>query len=177
MNEKQKKLGIYKTLGVQLIKKGQWFLEIAFMLTKTPLSKQQVESCVMKATGLPDKQVYMSDEKYLTTSWDTWKDLIKHDWIDRRKYVVEYFDCDNFAENFRSHINEIYGLNTAGRLSVELLDPKTKKHIGYHRCVIIVDNSCNVYLLETQNDKYVEIAGSNPVIGNWEYRPRYIEFN
>lgn len=177
--DKKKKLNLYKGLGVTLIKKGQWFLEVAFSLTKTPLAKSLIAVAVYDAFGgtFDKKLISMQDSKYLSTSWDTWKDLIEYDWIDKREYIAEYFDCDNFADNFCSHINEIYGMNTAGRLSVELLNPETKEHIDYHRAVIIVDKDYNVYLLESQNDKWVKIEGKNPIIGTWEYKPTVIEFN
>lgn len=87
-------------------------------------------------------------------------------------------NCDNFAGAFSSYCADIYGLNTAGRFTVELTDPKTDVHIGYHRAVIIVDDKLDCYLLESQTDKLVKIVkGVDPVIDNWKYKVNYIDMN
>jgi len=60
-------------------------------------------------------------------------------------------------ESFCSYSADIYGLNSAGRYTVELLNATTDKHIGYHRAVIIVDDKLDCYLLESQEDTLVKI--------------------
>ena len=87
-------------------------------------------------------------------------------------------NCDNFAGAFCAYCADIYELNTAGRFTVELLNAKTNKHIGYHRAVIIVDDKSDCYLLESQTDKIVKLEkGRDPVIDNWKYKVNYISFN
>jgi len=96
----------------------------------------------------------------------------------KRNGIEDSFDCDNFAGAFCAYAADIYGLNSAGRFTVELVNPVTNAHIGYHRAVIIVDSRLNCYLLESQDDRMILIErGKDLVIGSWKYKVNYISMN
>jgi hypothetical protein len=170
-------LGLYRSLGSQLIDKGKWFLNQATPVKKTVYTAPQILSAVRTTTKLDTGKVYSADEKHYTTDIDTWKLIIENDWTSKKKWIEDHFDCDNFAGSFTAHCADIYGLNSAGRVTVELRDAVTDKHIGYHRCVIIVDDKLDCYLLESQDDRIIKMISDRFVIGNWRYIPIYFDIN
>ena len=173
--ETLKKFNLYRSLGSQLINKGKWFLNQATPFNKRILSQVEMIKNVQHFTGVMPS---LADEKFHTTDIETWKTIIANDWTNKRQYVADTFDCDNFASSFCAYCADIYELNTAGRFTVELLNPETNEHIGYHRAVIIVDDKLDCYLLESQTDKMVKIEqGVEPVIDNWKYKVTFISFN
>jgi len=173
MNEQFK---LYRLLGSQLIDKGKWFLNKAILVNKKVWVGYTIFNKVKDITGCLAISLY--DEKFHTTDIETWRTIIEYDWTNKKQWIEDTFDCDNFAGSFSAHVADIYGLNTAGRFTVELRDAKTDKHIGYHRAVIIIDSNLNCWLLETQTDKMVKIIKNEyPIIDNWKYVVQYISFN
>ena len=164
-------------MGSQLIEKGKWFLWRATPVKKTRYTASQLLTAVRRATGLEVGKVYSADSYHDTTNIETWKTLIEDDWIDRKEYISEIFDCDNYAGSFTAHMAEIYLLNSAGQVTVELRDAVTDKHIGYHRCVLIVDDKLDCYVLESQDDRIIKMTGDRFIIGNWRYIPIYYQVN
>ena len=90
----------------------------------------------LDSIGYPN--VELSDIKYHLTDWETWKVIIEDDQTNLYKYITDKTDCDNFADYFNSSVAMIYGLNTSGRFSNELVKPVTGEHIGWHRASCIV---------------------------------------
>jgi len=171
----KEKFSLYQTLGSQLISKGKWFLNKATIVNKWKYGSGAILNSIKDKTGVTPA---LYDEKYETTDIDTWLTIIKNDWTNKKKWITDTFDCDNFAGAFCAYCADIYGLNTAGRFTVELLDAKTDAHIGYHRAVIIIDRDLDCWLLESQTDKIVKIVkGIMPVIDNWKYKVNYISVN
>lgn len=171
-------LGLYRGLGSKLIEQGKIFLNKATPVTRVEFTRAQIMSIVMDATGLPVTAIELNDEKYFTTDIDTWKMLIGDDWINQHPYISDSFDCDNYSGSFTSAMADIYNLNTAGRFTCEIRNPITKKHYGYHRAVLLVDNHLDCWLLESQTDKMVKLEkGKFPVIDAWEYVVSFISLN
>jgi|GEM_PF-2387251 len=56
----------------------------------------------------------VSDGKYYTVSEAKWQEIIENDFIERKKYLVSRFDCDDFSRSFVARIIENYGLNACG---------------------------------------------------------------
>ena len=171
----KEKLSLYQTLGSNLISKGKWFLNKATFVNKWYYSSKIISKYILEVTGITPA---LYDERYYTTDIETWKTIIKNDWTNKKKWIADTFDCDNFAGSFTAYCADIYGLNSAGRFTVELLDPETNAHIGYHRAVIIIDKKLDCYLLESQSDEMVKIEkGIMPMIDNWKYKCNYISLN
>lgn len=103
----------------------------------------------------------------------------------KKEYVLRYKEipnnerkmfCDDFSLTIRANYREYYGLNCVGEFRmVELRNPSTDAHIGWHRCNCFFAEDGGVikfYLLEAQNDNIIEITKDNLgklVIGNWRY--------
>ncbi len=171
-------LGLYRGLGSQLLDKGKWFLKQATPFKETVFTASQMLTKLREITGLPVSKLYSADEKHYTTDIDTWKTIIENDWTEKMKYLSDRYDCDNYAGSFSAYCSEIYGINSVARVTVELRDTDGVKHIGYHRCCIIVDDKLDCYLLEAQSDKMVLLErGKKPIIDKWLYVPLYIDLN
>ena len=56
----------------------------------------------------------VSDGKYYTVSERRWKEIIKNDFVERKKYLAERFDCEDFSRSFVVRVIENYQLNSAG---------------------------------------------------------------
>jgi hypothetical protein len=164
-------LNMYRKLGSQLIDSGKWFLQHSTPLKKVRFTRTEILNAVKDATGFTSASSnYSADEYHDTVDIDTWKILIDSDWTNQKQWIADYFDCDNFAGSFTSYMADIYLLNSAGRITVQLREPTTNTLIGYHRCALIVDSKLDCYLLETQTDELVKIVkGEFPVLGKWKY--------
>jgi hypothetical protein len=168
----------YRKFGSFLIDQGRQFLQKATPIQKTRWTDSSIRNAVSEVTGLNLPMIYSADEYHDTTDIDTWRNIIENDWSNKKEYIPEIFDCDNYAGYFTNYASFIYELNSAGRLTVELKDPNTGKHIGYHRCALIIDRNLKCWLLETQTDQMVPMEKGNPfVIDNWQYVPIYFDLN
>ena len=168
----------YRKFGAFCIDQGKQFLNKATPVKKTVYSASQILTTLKNATNLDANRIYSADEKHFTTNIDTWKTIIENDWTNKKTWVEDYFDCDNFAGSFSSYCADIYGLNSAALITVELRNPETDKHIGYHRVCVIIDDKLQCWLLETQTDKMILIEPGKPlVIDTWRYYPNYITIN
>jgi len=171
-------LNLYRTLGSQLIDKGKWFLNRATTVKKTVYSASQVLTALYNITGLPVGKIYSADETHQTTDIDTWKTIIENDWVNKKIWTTDVFDCDNFSGSFTAFCADIYVLNSAARFTIEIRDASTGKHIGYHRAVIIIDSNLDCWLYEPMTDGIVKMEkGKKFILGSWEYIPNYIDIN
>ena len=170
---------MYKKLGATLIEKGQWFLKRAFHIKYTQtITKEELKN-FLAGLGLDRNKIYCADRKYYLIDWEVMKDIIEYDWTDKKKYIVDAFDCDNFANAFSSNLAETYGINSAG------LAKSIKVTIGdrvvYHRANLILateDNILKAFVYEAQNDKWQELEKDVPIqIGSWKYELNSFAFN
>lgn len=93
MNEKTKKLNLYKTLGAELTKQGRWFLKKAFNVKITKTISMGELLAFTDSIGIARNKIFCADRKYVIVDIATMKDLIKYDWGDKRKYIVALGDC------------------------------------------------------------------------------------
>lgn len=170
---------MYKLLGSRLIKSGGFFLKRAFSIKQMKVITNDYVKSLLTTVGI-DK-IYCSDEKYYVIDWEIMKEIIKYDWIDKKKYVKDRYDCDDFANSFKARMAEIYGINsvaTAG--GIMLYSKNTNQKLGYHRANLILtteDNVSRAYIFEPMNDKFCLIERGKPIIiGNWRYELNTINF-
>jgi len=179
--EKQKIITLYKVLGLELIKRGINFLKTAFHLKLKQTRRINLQS-ILLAKNTPLKNVAFADSNYFYTDIETMKDIIKHDWTDKTKYIPEQGDCDDFAFRFKSHLQERFGITAiALARGIQISDNQTGEHIGYHRANIFFadeDNVLKLWFLEPQTDKIVEIKNYNELINltGWLNKLNLIDF-
>jgi len=95
----------------------------------------------------PNVQVRaVSDGKYYTTTYGKWREIIANDFIERKKYLVSRFDCDDFSRSFVARVIENYGLNACGIVWGWM----TKD--AYHAWNFIYTSEGRLLWLEAQND-------------------------
>ena len=56
----------------------------------------------------------VSDGKYYTVSEAKWREIVENDFVERKKYLVSRFDCEDYSRSFVARIIENYGLNACG---------------------------------------------------------------
>ena len=170
------KLKLFKQLGTKLGISSVYFLKRAFSIRPVVRYKSELAKVVLEKTGIP---TFSADRKHSFVSWEIWKELIQRDWSDKKKYIKDFADCDNFSSSFCARMSEIYDLNTAGRLFCTVYDKDSGEKVSGHVAVLIVDKDQRVFLLESQTDRYLEIANRSQrlVIGNWRYVLNYVRFN
>jgi hypothetical protein len=134
------------------------------------------------AIVLPTMPMETNDRIYQIAPWDSWKNIIQFDWTDRKKYISDIYDCDNFSDSFRAHMAEIFELNSAGQFSCAVTSDD-KSLVGMpHRAVLIValdeNNKHAVYAYESQTGHFAKVVKGQPIkIDSWTYTPSYSRWN
>ena len=169
----------YDTLGNNLIENGRIFKKKAFNMEDIKLTKTTwfyIQSYI-RALGFSD--LSRADGTYYMTTIGDMKKLIERDWTDKRKYLKERYDCDNFAESFKEHMSSIYGINSVALAKHIRTTLSTGQKIAHRACVFLAteDNVMKLYLLETQNDNMIKIRDNSEItLGRWKYVLSTIEF-
>jgi len=175
------KRDIFKKFGASLIRSGQKMLRKAFDVQTYKTFSRNIR-INLSDLGMNKGRIWTADNEFYYTDKKTMREIIEYDWTDKKEYVAERYDCDNFADVFSAHMMEIFDLNTAGvAWHIELVDPEDDSHIGWHRANVILvkeDGEKAYYLYEPENDGWTKIEKDKDlVIGNWKYKLNIVEFN
>ncbi len=130
---------IIKTLRTQIL-----LLNQPINLYKPQLyivSQSKIKSNILK--HFINIRFVWNDEIYKTVSLSSLKRIIDEDKTDLLKYIKETFDCENFAELFKSRMALNYGINAVGQVM---------NYSGGHAFNIIICTD-GVFILEPQSDK------------------------
>jgi len=117
--------------------------------------------------------VSTSDSTYWLQKWEVWENIISHDWIDRKPYIAELNDCDNFAFWFASRAAMIYHLNSAfvcygGTYN---LDGSKRSGHAFNLIPALGDDGIDWYVYEPITDWFVKWEpGEKIIMHNIEYR-------
>ena len=173
------KSDIYDNLGNELLKNGRIFKKKAFEIDdiKTTRTTWTYINSYIKSLGF--SKLYHADGTYYMLSIGDMRKLIKRDWTNRRKYLTERYDCDNFAESFKEHMSSIYGINSVGLAKHIRTTLSNGQKIWHRACVFLAteNNVIKLYLLETQNDRVIKIRKNEEMtLGSWKYILDTLEF-
>ena len=86
------------------------------------------------------------DNKYWSCTKNRFQDVVDENKINERTYVVDKFDCDNFAFAFKAQVAMNYNLNNVGLV----ID-----HSGGHAYNVVVFQDGSAELFEPQNDRWI----------------------
>jgi len=86
------------------------------------------------------------DNKYWTCTKSEFQKVVDTNTIDEKKYIVDQFDCDNFAFNFKAQVALQFNLNNVGMV----ID-----HSGGHAYSVVIFSDGTAELFEPQNDRWV----------------------
>lgn len=90
MNEQ--KINILRNFGASLCQIGQGFIKKSFKLSPKLYYWHDLEKFLKEQ--LKGVRLNPKDGKYFLIDWETMKKIIAVDWIDKKKYVKERFDCE-----------------------------------------------------------------------------------
>ena len=86
------------------------------------------------------------DNKYWTCTKPEFQKILETNTINEKQYVLDQFDCDNFAFNLKAQIAKDYNLNNVGMV----ID-----NSGGHAYNVVIFRDGTAELLEPQTDKWV----------------------
>lgn len=95
------------------------------------------------------------DRHYWSCSWADWLKIIDNDWLNRRGYQGEEFDCDDYAIAFKARMSERYGLNAVALIidmSSVVLDANGRWVSRPHAYNVIFPSDGDPIAFEPQND-------------------------
>jgi len=139
-----------RRLAVSLLKVGASLLKSSFNIEPEIIVGQEM---VRKFQDIPS--ISYSDRQYYSIPLAKWKEIIDVDWTNHKKYIVDRFDCDNFAFYFASSMAMQFGLNTCGVAYGKMGDE------GHAFNVIYATDG--IKILEPQTDDWVDYTGGNSV--------------
>jgi hypothetical protein len=157
---------ISKQIGLLLVNNGIKFLEQAYHLV--PISVPSSDINTIMRQYFPSTPITHFDGKYNLIDWTQWQDLLLYDWVDTKKWVLDYRDCDNFANAFSANMSMFYEINSAARVYGKLYRGLTD-FVGYHYFNVIITSDKSVYFLEPNTDKWVKYEGGEIIIGGNKY--------
>ena len=164
---------LQKNFSKGLIKAGVRGIRSAFKLNPKVVSYKEVKSLL---NNLGFNSVSLSDEKYNVITWQDWLNIIKFDWENEKKWIADFYDCDNHAFHFSARMTNWFLVNTAGTAYGII-----QKKYGHAFNVIVAfdeNNRLSAYLYEPQTDGWLKIQykGQRLKLTNpdWEYQINWI---
>ena len=76
------------------------------------ISSEDIREAISKT--YPKFQVMVLDRKFWTVTLDVMKEIIDFNQGDKRKYLAERYDCDNFALQFKAAVSRNFGITGVG---------------------------------------------------------------
>ncbi len=164
---------LLKKIGLGFIDLGMYYLQKSFHLSPLKVGNDFVNQAIKQYN--PTQPIVHFDSHYYLISIEQWQEIIKADWIDTRKWLLDKRDCDNLANAFASNASMYYEINSAGRVYGKLFDINGK-FINWHYWNVVILPDKRVYFIEPMNDGVVEYKGGIVVIKNGKYEPHSYVF-
>ena len=95
----------------------------------------------------------VSDGKYYTVSEAKWREIIANDFIERKKYLLEKYDCEDYSRSFVARVIENYQLNSVGVCWGWMTEG------AYHAWNFIFTSEGRLLWYEAQNDSLFVPSG------------------
>ena len=124
------------------------YIDPPIMTTREVKEEHWITSQLMRAGFTGDKiQRLHLDSKYWVCSKKEFEDWISWDWTNKKQYVSEEYDCDNFAFSFKARCDRKIGINAVGLV----ID-----YSGGHAYNLVIFSDAAPELFEPQGDRWVE---------------------
>lgn len=173
MTKQQKINNLARKMGVALTTAGIKMIKSAFHIDPTMITYEQMKEFLTDITDGKLNYISLADQNYYLIPWEQWKQIIEVDWTDKKKYLKDKFDCDNFAFLFAARMAEIYDINSAGVVH-------GKVNVGHFWNAIVAKDSMGnlrLYYYEPMKDLYTEFKkGEKVVMGSWTYKSYSLRF-
>lgn len=125
-----------------------WDVWRAVRDTKRQFTNHQVQDALKEST-LSGLQAVPLDRTYWGVSIETWKLILAYTGTDRKKYVKDSFDCDNFAVHLTDVSADKFEINGVG-----IVVDGSGGH-AYCSLLIATKNGLSIATVEPQNDKFI----------------------
>ena len=89
------------------------------------------------------------DGKYYMANESNMLNVIAWDWTEKKKFILDRYDCDDFAFTFKANVNRYYDLNQVG----VVVDWSSR-----HAYNIILFPNRNIWLFEPQTDSFFFVS-------------------
>lgn len=170
-----------RKIGRTLIEAGLKMIASAFHIQPQQITYQEMSGLIAsKLAKYPAGQNPNSglmDGNYFLIDIATWKEIIATDWTENKQYLVDKWDCDNFAYTFAAHVSEIFDISVSTCYG-EVYNKDTGKFLNWHYWNTIMTYEADgkhLYFFEPQTGEIVEIVGQQDIIlGNWKYVPHRV---
>ena len=86
------------------------------------------------------------DNKYWTCTKPEFQKILEANTLNEKQYVLDQFDCDNFAFNLKAQVARDYGLNNVGMV----ID-----NSAGHAYNVVIFKDGTAELLEPQSDRWI----------------------
>jgi hypothetical protein len=122
------------------------YIDPPIMTTRVQKDGHWISSQLMRAelVGGGIQRLHL-DSKYWVCSKQEFEDWIEWDWTNKKRYIAEEYDCDNFAFSFKARCDRKIGIN-----SVALVIDYSGGHA--YNLVIFSDEAPELF--EPQNDSW-----------------------
>ena len=117
--------------------------------TKKQFSNDQVQDA-LQASGLSKLHGLPLDNTYWGVSLETWELILAYNGTDKKRYVKDTFDCDNFAILFAGSVADKFSINGAG-----IVIDYSGGHAYSALLVATEDGNLAFATIEPQNDAFV----------------------
>lgn len=125
-----------------------WDVWRAFRHSKRQFSKDDLEAALQRS-ALSNLQYVPTDATYLGASRDAWELGLAYTGVDQKRYIVDAFDCDNFAVLFAGRIADKFGINGVG-----IVVDYSGGH-AYCAILIVENGELALGIIEPQNDRFI----------------------
>ena len=134
------------TTAIEMFRKD--YIDPPIMTTRELKEEHWISSQLMRAgfVGEEIKRLHL-DSKYWVCSKQEFEDWIKWDWTNKKRYISEEYDCDNFAFSFKARCDRRLGINAVGLV----ID-----YSGGHAYNLVIFSDAAPELFEPQGDRWVE---------------------
>jgi len=168
MTKEQQVNEIAKKIGMVLVDSGTRMIQSAFHLTPVKVSGSEINDIVRHY--FPSINITHLDGYYYLLPLAQWKELIRVDWTDTKKWILDARDCDNFSNAFASNMSIFYECNSAGLVYGKFYKGMNN-FVGYHYWNIIITAEKEIWFFEPSSDKLTEAKyqGGVLLIGGNKY--------
>ena len=165
MTKQQKVNQLARKIGIALATTGIKMIRSAFHINSVKISYNEMQTFLQDITENKLNYISLADQNYYLIPWEQWKQIIEVDWTDKKKYLKDKFDCDDFAFMFASIISWIFKLNTAGIVH-------GKVNIGHFWNAIVAEKNgrLRLFYYDAKRGTYMEYQKGQPIImKGWNY--------
>jgi len=104
----------------------------------------------LREAGVPTGNIWRLDNKYYTTTLDGFVKIAQWEKVNLRRYMAEYFDCDDYSWIFRANVVKTFLIN-----AVAWVIDYTNPECAHAYNIVVAEDGVRVY--EPQTDEFMTV--------------------